>query len=90
MVEKNNKNLECFSKLDIVFPMEENGLRNTPETCFNCLAKTECLRTAIKGANGLKVEEETLDRAYTAGRIGFWKRWSKKKSLKRNRQKSIL
>lgn len=73
----------CFGDLDLVFPKGKHGLRNTPETCFACLHKTECLRTAMRGPSGLRVKEESLDRSYKAGAIGFLERWSQKKGLQR-------
>jgi len=79
----------CFGKLEIVFPKSRNGLRNTPETCFACRHKTECLRSAMEGAGGLKVREEFVDRAYTSGTMSFLERWYKKKDIKRKIQKKI-
>jgi hypothetical protein len=73
----------CFGKIENVFPMGKEGLRETPESCFYCIYKTECLRTAIKDPEGLKVREETVDRAYKSGMIGFFERWSRKKELQR-------
>jgi len=35
---------------------------------------------------GLTVKEETVDRAYASGVIGFWTRWSRKKALTRERE----
>lgn len=71
----------CYGKLDCVFPMGENGLRETPESCMVCYCKTECLRTAVQGEAGAQVREEKVDRAYAAGAIGFFERWSRKKAL---------
>ncbi|MBW2644502.1 MAG: hypothetical protein JRC89_14465 [Deltaproteobacteria bacterium] len=79
----------CFGKLETVFPKGKNGLRNTPETCFACRHKTECLRSAIDGVGGLKIREEFVDRAYTSGTMGFMERWSKKKEIKRRLEKKI-
>ena len=32
----------CFGDLEKVFPMQENGLRQTPEACFfHCPVKTQ-------------------------------------------------
>ena len=73
----------CFGILDIVFPKTEGGLRNSPETCFSCPLKTECLRTAMKRSDGLNAQEEVTDRAYDSGMIGFLERWSRKKTAKR-------
>jgi hypothetical protein len=78
----------CFGKLDNVFPMEKNGLRNTPESCLGCFCKTECLRSAMGKSGGLKVKEENLNRAYDAGMLSFWERWSQKKEIHR-RLKSL-
>lgn len=77
----------CFGKLERVFPMGEQGLRETPESCFPCIFRVECLRSAMEQAEGLTVREETVDRAYTAGVIGFWARWSKKKTLRQEMEK---
>jgi hypothetical protein len=73
----------CFGKLENVFPEGEDGFRNTPESCVPCCHKTECLRTAMSEAGGLKLQEKNVDRAYTAGMIGFLGRWSRKKELQR-------
>ncbi len=73
----------CFGRLDIVFPKEKSGLRQTPPACLSCTRKIECLRSAMAGTEGLQVREEVVDRAYSSGIISFWERWSKKKDLKR-------
>jgi len=69
--------------------MGKDGLRHTPEDCFPCLHKTDCLRAAIRGKEGLKVHEEHIDRAYESGRIGFMERWSKKKDIHRRKKKCL-
>lgn len=74
---------DCFGKLDIVFPMTENGLRCSPESCLACDLKTDCLKTAMGGEEGLKAREELIGRFYEAGLIGFLKRWSDKKEFHR-------
>jgi hypothetical protein len=77
----------CFGKLDTVFPIGEDGLRHTPESCMVCIYKTECLRNAVQCQEGLKVKSEKVDRAYAAGMIGFFERWSQKKNLHRKMKK---
>jgi len=74
---------QCFANLDVVFPMQADGLRVTPEECLRCVRKTECLRAAMANRNGLRVREEMLDRAYRGGMIGFFQRWSQKKNIHR-------
>lgn len=74
---------ECFGDLDTVFPLQAEGLRITPEACLCCAHKTACLRAAMAHRNGLCVREEMIDRAYRGGVIGFFQRWSKKKSIDR-------
>ena len=86
MAEKKKRLPDCFAQLETVFPMGEDGLRNTPETCLACPHKTECLRTAIQGTDGLKVREEQIDRAYNSGMIGFLERWSRKKAIDRQKK----
>ena len=85
MTLKKNKKPECFGQLDTVFPMGEDGLRHSPETCLECQHKTDCLRTGLKGNAGLAVHEEHVDRSYNSGVIGFAQRWSQKKAIKRRR-----
>jgi len=73
----------CFGKLEKVFPEGKDGLRHSPESCVPCCQKTECLRTAMAEACGLKLQEKNVDRAYAAGMLGFLGRWSRKKDLQR-------
>jgi len=80
---------KCFGELETVFPKTKDGLRNTPEACLECLHKTACLRSAMRGAGGVKVREEIVDRAYDSGMMSFLERWSKKKDLKRKFKKRI-
>ena len=75
----------CYGKLECVFPMGSEGLRETPESCMVCYCKTECLRTAMKSADAVQVREEKVDRAYDAGMMGFFERWSRKKALHQKR-----
>ena len=83
MNEADSHRPTCFGNLDIVFPKKEDNLRHSPEACMQCVSKTECLRAALKGPEGLRAKDEFADRAYASGVIGFFERWSKKKELKR-------
>jgi len=76
----------CFGDLDTVFPEGEDGLRHAPEACLECAHKTECLRSAMQGGQGLRVREDTVDRAYASGMLSFFERWSKKKELDARRK----
>ena len=78
MTQKKKEYPYCFGKLDNVFPLAKDGLRHTPESCMVCFCKTECLREAVKGPDGIKVEEERVKRAYGSGTISFFERWSKR------------
>lgn len=71
----------CFADLESVFPMGDEGLRETPESCMPCYYKTECLRKAMAEKGGVAVRQEMVDRAYESGRVGFFERWSRKKAL---------
>jgi hypothetical protein len=84
---RDKKYPNCFGELEKVFPKTKDGLRSTPEACLECLHKTACLRSAMEGADGVKVREEIVDRAYDSGMMSFVERWSKKKDLKRKLKK---
>ncbi|MCF8113670.1 MAG: hypothetical protein K9K21_07465 [Desulfotignum sp.] len=84
MTPENDKQPPCFGNLEKVFPMQENGLRRTPEDCFyHCPVKTRCLRHAMATKDGVKVEEELIDRSEQAGIMNFFERWSRKKQVHR-------
>jgi len=82
MSDTSNENKpDCFSHLERVFPMGEEGIRSTPIPCESCPYKMECLKATIDGPDGLKLKEEYVDRAYESGMIGFMERWAKKKAI---------
>lgn len=86
--EKEQSIPECFGQLEKVFPMTESGLRQTPEDCFyQCPVKTRCLRLALASKDGVKVEEELVERGSKAGAINFFERWSRKKQAHRRLKK---
>ena len=74
---------ECFGILDKVFPMGEDGLRETVTTCFDCPEKVDCLRVALATKEGLMFRSKILDRAPAGGLAGRIRRWSEKKQLSR-------
>ena len=77
----------CFGDLDTVFPLGEEGLRQSPESCMPCCYKTQCLRKAMARKGGITVREEMVDRAYASGVMGFLDRWSRKKALQAQKRK---
>jgi hypothetical protein len=85
--EQDLKTPACFGDLKIVFPRRSDGLRVTPIACLQCVHKTPCLRSALGKRSGYSVREEMIDRAYRGGVIGFFQRWSQKKSIHRLKQK---
>ncbi|OGR24252.1 MAG: hypothetical protein A2277_12410 [Desulfobacterales bacterium RIFOXYA12_FULL_46_15] len=81
---------ECFGNLEKVFPMTDQGLRQTPDECFYyCSVKTKCLQKALAGKDGVKVEEELIDRGASAGIIRFFERWSRKKQVHRKSKQNF-
>lgn len=83
-MKNETKRPDCYGILDKVFPMKDNGLRQTPETCFyQCPVKTDCLRQAMATKDGVKVEEEIIERGSRTGAINFFERWSRKKQVHR-------
>ena len=82
---------DCFGRLDQVFPMTGNGLRETPEKCMDrCGLKTSCLKQAMTSDQATRVEKEIIERGTKTGAINFFERWSRKKQIhrktKRNRK----
>jgi hypothetical protein len=75
--------MDCFGKLEQVFPMGENGLRTSPPECMKCPMAKPCLQAAMKELEGLQFEEDRIDRAYECGMIGRLERWSQKKYIRR-------
>lgn len=68
--------------------MSPDGLRHSPEPCLACGVKTNCLKTAIAGKNQIVIAVEKLDRGYQAGDISFLQRWSRRKLLYHQSQKT--
>jgi hypothetical protein len=71
----------CLGNLDIVFPVDEKGLRRICENCFSCTHVRTCLQEAMESEAGLKFKEERIDQAYGHGLINAFQRWSEKKAL---------
>jgi hypothetical protein len=86
--DQNRSRPACFGDLQTVFPLRSDGLRVTPVNCLQCIHKTLCLRSALGKRSGYSVREEMLERAYRGGVIGFFQRWSQKKSIHRMKQKT--
>jgi hypothetical protein len=81
--EDNDSHSLCFGNLDIVFPLDESGLRKITNGCFSCTNLKACLRQAMEGEGGLSFKEERIDQAYRHGLIGAFRRWSEKKYIRR-------
>lgn len=77
---------ECFGILERVFPLGESGLREVPAECFQCPDRTECLRAAMRTRDGIRMQEETVNRAAKSGMMSRIQRWSQKKALHRQAQ----
>jgi len=86
MTSDKEKMPPCYGDLETVFPEGGDGLRSSPDACMQCPEKTGCLRTAMQGGGGIDVREAKVDRAYSAGMMGFFERWSKKKELDARRK----
>jgi hypothetical protein len=87
MSEEDTKRRECYGELEKVFPLREDGFRVSPIECLQCVDKTQCLKRAMGEASGYSVREEMIDRAYRGGVIGFFQRWSQKKTIHRMKKK---
>ena len=81
---------DCFGILDKVFPMTGLGLRQTPNSCYDRCSveiKTKCLEVPMTTRNGVKLEEELIERGTRTGTINFFERWSRKKQAYKKLQK---
>lgn len=79
----NDSSSSCFGNLDIVFPVDEGGLRKITNGCFSCTNLKACLSQAMGGEEGLSFKEARIDQAYRQGLIGAFQRWSEKKYIRR-------
>ncbi|MCD4675639.1 MAG: hypothetical protein K8S18_06525 [Desulfobacula sp.] len=87
-MNKENEIPQCFGTLEKVFPMTDKGLRQTPDECFyHCPVKTKCLQQAMATKDGVKVEEEIIERGTQSGVMNFFERWSRKKQVHRKIKK---
>ncbi len=86
MVDDTQSRPECFGQLGRVFPVDEQGIRTSPQECMRCPLCKSCLQTAMAGPEGLKLKEERVDLAYEHGIIGTLERWSRKKLIRREIQ----
>jgi len=70
--------LECYGRLDKVFPLGPDGLRHSPEECLACPDKVDCLKTALASPQGAVVERGGVGPAQGLGRLvkglGRWSR----------------
>lgn len=82
MSDKQTDPPECFGQLETVFPMGEEGIRTSPPECMKCPFAKSCLQAAMRGPEGLRLQEERVDQAYECGLIGKLDRWSKKKLIR--------
>ena len=73
----------CFAKLDHVFPVGEEGLREIVSTCFDCAELKACLQAALHTRDGIVLRREALDRCPATGLVGRLRRWSDRKTLSR-------
>jgi len=80
---RTSKHPDCFGLLDTVFPVDEEGIRTSPPECMNCSFVKSCLQAAMRSPEGLRLQEEKVDRAYEYGLIGKLDRWSRKKLIHR-------
>ena len=84
---ENNEKPDCYGDLDCVFPMGEDGLRQSPHECmFKCGLKTDCLREAIATQRGIELQEKQVDKNYDSGMLSFFQRWSEKKRLDKRKK----
>ena len=78
---------DCYSVLDVVFPLGEDELRTVGPDCLACPDHTDCLKAALATADGRRLRSERLEEADRAGLrsrgglAGFLTRWSELKTI---------
>ena len=82
MTDTGTNPLDCFGRLEKVFPMGEDGLRTSPPECMKCPMAKPCLQAAMRQLEGLEMQEKRIDEAYERGMMGTLERWSKKKLIR--------
>ncbi len=76
---------ECFGDLKKVFPLGDDGLRQTPDLCLACNHKTDCLRKALVNGGAARIRFERIEQE--EGSSGFLRRWSARKHYFRTLEK---
>ena len=75
---------ECFSRLEVVFPVGPDGMREVAASCWDCDLRIECLRKAVSGDRSDQgqgqLAEEKAAQSDGDGMGGFLRRWSRRKS----------
>ncbi len=75
---------ECFSSLEVVFPIGPDGMREVSASCWDCRHRVECLRKAVSGDRSTqgqgRLAEEKAAQTDGDGMGGFLRRWSRRKS----------
>jgi len=84
---------ECHGRLDVVFPMGADGLREVAAGCWDCQSRVDCLRLAVAADR----DQGRPDRLTPAGQAsenneqsgvgGFLRRWSRLKSQAATRER---
>ncbi len=77
----------CFGILGSVFPLGDRGLREVRPECFQCPERVACLKAALDTREGVDLRDGILERSDAKGLIGRVKRWSRKKTLSRIRDR---
>jgi len=74
----------CFARLDIVFPLGPDGLRQVPPSCSACARVQACLKQAVNTPAGLEMRAErmaAMNHPTGSGVRGFFRRWSTLKAM---------
>ncbi|MEW5724035.1 MAG: hypothetical protein AB1896_13075 [Thermodesulfobacteriota bacterium] len=80
------KRPDCFGRLDQVFPLGEEGLRQVRPSCDGCGLVKDCLAAAARSPEGVEMRArrtEAAQRDQGRGLIGFLNRWSELKASRR-------
>lgn len=74
----------CFARLNQVFPLGAEGLREIRPSCRECPEVTPCLRAALDTPEGVTMRAERMEAMeshFGRGPLAFLRRWSELKAI---------
>jgi hypothetical protein len=81
---------DCYGRLEKVFPVGEEGLRQVPPGCLECQLRVDCMKKALGGLEGLEFQAERVEGSAEPGIIKRAKLWSLRKEIERKKREEAI